>query len=158
MASPSLEFDLTAETDRLHRETTWNTGQNALKASARIPGHKANGRISVHVLSGHVRLNAAGRTFDLLPGSVLALDKGAPHDLEALQESAVLLTIAWAGGYSRTEAVGQTALGLGLWADPSRRVELLQLLNERGTAEDFEARARTKSGDNLDLLVWMARI
>jgi quercetin dioxygenase-like cupin family protein len=75
MASPFLEFDLTAETDRLHRETTWNTGQNArtlvkyddlrvvlmvLKASARIPGHKANGRISVHVLSGHVRLNAGG--------------------------------------------------------------------------------------------------
>lgn len=112
MASPFLEFDLSAEIDRLHRETTWSTGQNArtlvkyddfrvvlmvLKASARIPAHKANGRISVHVLSGHVRLNASGRTFDLLPGSLLALDTGASHDLEALQESAVLLTIAWPG-------------------------------------------------------------
>ena len=29
MASPFLEFDLAAEVDRLHRETTWNTGQNA---------------------------------------------------------------------------------------------------------------------------------
>ena len=29
MASPFLEFDLTVEVDRLHRETTWDTGQNA---------------------------------------------------------------------------------------------------------------------------------
>jgi quercetin dioxygenase-like cupin family protein len=112
MASPFLEFDLTSEVDRLHRESTWNTGQNArtlikyddlrvvlmaLKAGARIPEHKANGRISVQVLSGHVRLNALGRAFDLLPGSLLALDERAPHDLEALEESAILLTIAWPG-------------------------------------------------------------
>ena len=61
-------------------------------------------------------------------------------------------------GYSRAEAVGETALGLGLWADPSQRLELLRLLHEHGTARDFEARARTKSGGILDLLVWMARI
>ena len=112
LASPFLEFDLIAEVDRLHRESTWNTGQNArtlikyddlrvvlmaLKAGSRIPEHKANGRICVQVLSGHIRLNASGRAFDLLPGSLLALDERAPHDLEALDESAVLLTIAWPG-------------------------------------------------------------
>ena len=113
MASPFLEFDLTAEVDRLHRETTWSTGQNArallkyddfrvvltaLKANAHIPEHQTNGRLSVHVLSGHIRLTASGRTFDLRPGNLLALDHGAPHALEALQESAFLLTIAWPGG------------------------------------------------------------
>jgi len=112
MASPFLEFDLIAEVDRLHRERTWNTGHNArtlikyddlrvvlmvLQAGSRIPDHKANGRISVQVLSGHIRLNASGRAFDLRPGSLLALDERAPHDLEAMDESAVLLTIAWPG-------------------------------------------------------------
>ena len=112
MASPFLEFDLTAEVDRLQRETTWNTGQNArtllkyddfrvvlmaLKANTHIPEHHTEGRISVHVLSGHIRLNASGRTFDLRSGSLLALDQGAPHAIEALQESAFLLTIAWPG-------------------------------------------------------------
>ena len=112
LASPFLEFDLIAEVERLHGEGTWNTGHNArtlikyddlrvvlmaLKAGSRIPEHKANGRISVQVLSGHIRLNASGRTFDLLPGSLLALDERAPHDLEALDESAVLLTIVWPG-------------------------------------------------------------
>ena len=107
MASPFLEFDLTSEVDRLHGETTWNTGQNArtlikyddlrvvlmaLKAGAKIPAHKANGRISVQLLSGHIRLNASERAFDLLPGSLLALDHRAPHDLEALEESVGLQT------------------------------------------------------------------
>jgi quercetin dioxygenase-like cupin family protein len=112
MASSFLEFDLVAEVDRLHSETTWNTGQNArtlikyddfrvvlmaLRAGARIPGHTAKGRISVHLLSGHVRLNASGRTFDLVSSRLVALDKGLPHDLEAIQDSAILLTIAWPG-------------------------------------------------------------
>ena len=112
MAGPFLEFDLIFEVDRLHRESTWSTGQNArtlikyddlrvvlmaLKAGTRIAEHKANGRISVQVLAGHIRLNASGRAFDLLPGSLLALDERAPHDLEALEESAVVLTVAWPG-------------------------------------------------------------
>ena len=107
MASPFLEFDLTVEVDQLRREATWDTGQNAktlmkyddfravltvLKADAHIPEHQTTGRISVHVLSGHIRLNAFGRTFDLRQGSLLALDQGAPHAIEALQESAFLLT------------------------------------------------------------------
>jgi quercetin dioxygenase-like cupin family protein len=112
MASPFLEFDLATEVDQLHREITWKTGRNArtlmkyedfrvvltaLKAKTRIPEHKTEGRISIHMLSGHIRLNASGRMFDLLPGSLLALDQGAPHDIEALEESAFLLTIAWPG-------------------------------------------------------------
>ncbi len=67
----------------------------ALTAKARIPDHKAEGRISVHVLSGHLRVKAAERTFSLRPGGLLALDHGVRHDVEALEDSAFLLTIAW---------------------------------------------------------------
>ena len=112
MNEPLMEFDLPAEIDRLRAETTWSTGQNArtlvkyadfrlvltaLQAKTRIPEHKTEGRISVHVLSGHIHLRAAGRTYSLRPGSLLALDHGMPHDVEALEESAFLLTIAWPG-------------------------------------------------------------
>ena len=45
----------------------------ALKAHARIPGHQAEARISVHT---HQRL---------------------PHDFEALEDSALLPTTAWPG-------------------------------------------------------------
>jgi quercetin dioxygenase-like cupin family protein len=112
MAEPLMEFDLPAEIDHLRAEQTWTTGQNAktllkyddfrvvltaLQAKARMPEHKTEGRISVHVLSGHIHVRAAGRTFSLRPGSLLALDHGVPHSVEALEESAFLLTIAWPG-------------------------------------------------------------
>jgi len=110
MADPLMEFELPPEVHRLQGETTWSTGQNArtlikyddfrvvltaLQASARVPEHKTEAQISVHVLSGHIQLRAAGRTFSLRPGGLLALDHGVPHDIEALEESAFLLTIAW---------------------------------------------------------------
>jgi quercetin dioxygenase-like cupin family protein len=112
MAEPLMEFDLPAEIDRLRAETTWTTGQNArtlvkydsvrvvltaMKAKARMREHKTEGRLSVHVLAGHIHLRAGGRTFSLRAGGLLALDHDVPHDVEALEESAVLLTIAWPG-------------------------------------------------------------
>jgi len=111
-AGAFMEFDLPAEIHRLHAETTWSTGHNArtlikyddfrvvltaLQASARVPTHKTEGRISIHVLSGHVQVKASERTFSLRPGGLLALDQGVPHEIEALEESAFLLTLAWPG-------------------------------------------------------------
>jgi quercetin dioxygenase-like cupin family protein len=112
MAEPFMEFDLPAEIHRLKAEVTWSTGQNArtlvkyddfrvvliaLAPEARMPDHKTEGRITMHVLSGHIRLRASGRTFNLRTGGVLALDHDVAHDVLALEESAILLTIAWPG-------------------------------------------------------------
>ena len=60
-------------------------------------------------------------------------------------------------GYPRAEAVGQTASALGLYADPAQQRDVWQLLKER-RARDFELKARTKSGEPIDLLMWMERI
>lgn len=110
LAGPFREFDLTAEIHRLHAETTWKNGQNArtllkyddlrvvltaLKSGERIPEHTTEGRISLHVLSGQIRVKASGRTFVLRAGGLLGLDQEIPHDVEALEDSAFLLTIAW---------------------------------------------------------------
>ncbi len=110
MAAAYLEFDLTRELELLHREPEWNTGQNAktlvkyddfrvvltaLKARVGLPAHQTEGRISIHTVAGHIQVRAQGRTFDLPTGSLLALDHGLPHEVEALEQSAFLLTIAW---------------------------------------------------------------
>jgi quercetin dioxygenase-like cupin family protein len=112
MGTPFLEFDLAGELEQLAREPQPIGGHNAktlvkyddlrivliaLRADARIPGHQAEGRISVHTIRGHIRIRAIQRTFDLPAGSLLALDRGLPHDVEALEDSALLLTIAWPG-------------------------------------------------------------
>ena len=62
-----------------------------------MPEHKADGRLSLHVLSGHIKLKALGRTFNLRSGGLLALDQGVPHEVHALEQSALLLTVAWPG-------------------------------------------------------------
>src|SRR5205823_2530258 len=59
-------------------------------------------------------------------------------------------------GYSRAEAVGQTTLSLGLVA-PEERARLFALLDQR-KAHDVAVTARARSGDTLNLLVWMDRI
>ena len=112
MAAPFLDFDLTRELAQLHAEPDWSSGQNAktlvkynnlrvvlmaLQASARLTEHQTKGRILIQIIAGHILAHAEGRTFDLPAGSLLALDQGLPHDVEALEDSAFLLTIAWPG-------------------------------------------------------------
>ncbi len=105
-----MELDLLAEIDRLKTETTWSSGHNAktlikyddlravlivLQPKARIAEHKSGGRISIQVLTGYLQITAVGRTFRLRAGGLLTLDRSVPHDVEAFEESAFLLTIAW---------------------------------------------------------------
>jgi quercetin dioxygenase-like cupin family protein len=112
MAAPYLEFDIASELEQLHREAGWQSGHNAktlikydglrvvliaLKAHSRIPGHQTEGQISIQTVVGHIQVRAQGRSFELRSGGLLALDQGLHHDVEALEESAFLLTIARPG-------------------------------------------------------------
>ena len=111
--SPFLSFELPAELHRLRTEDhPWQAGRNAkilvkypdfrvlligLRPGTHIAEHHAAGSISVQTISGHVIIRAAGRVFDLPEGQLLALEQEVPHDVEALAESAILVTIAWPG-------------------------------------------------------------
>ena len=119
MAAPYLEFDIARELEQLHHEPGWQSGQNAktlvkydglrvvliaLQAGSKIPEHHTEGQISIQLVVGHIQVRAQGRSFELRSGGLLALDQGLPHGVEALEESAFLLTIAWPGG--RNKVIG----------------------------------------------------
>jgi len=108
MAAPYFEFDVARELEQLRREGEWPSGHNAktlvkydglrivlmaLKPDSRIPVHHTMGQISIHTIAGHIKVHAQGRTFELRSGGLLALDRGLHHDVEAVAESAFLLTI-----------------------------------------------------------------
>lgn len=66
-----------------------------MKAGSRVEEHRAQGTASVQVVSGQVRMQLPDKSVELAPGKVLILDRGLPHDVEALSDSSVLLTLAW---------------------------------------------------------------
>jgi PAS domain S-box-containing protein len=61
-------------------------------------------------------------------------------------------------GYSRDEVIGQTSVGLGLWADPKLRAPLKALLESGQPVRDFEAAIRIKSGAERLVLATVSQI
>lgn len=112
LSRPLLQFDLADELGRLHSDESWlqATGRSsktlvkypdlrivliAMKSNTRMHEHTAAARISVHSLSGHIRLGLPEQVVDLPAGHLLALDRCVPHDVEATEDSAFLLTLSW---------------------------------------------------------------
>lgn len=65
----------------------------ALAAGQRLEEHENPGEATVHVLHGRVRLSAGSTSWEGSPGDLLVVPD-ARHALEALVDSAVLLTVA----------------------------------------------------------------
>jgi quercetin dioxygenase-like cupin family protein len=58
--------------------------------------HESPGEATVHVLAGRVRLKAGANAWEGRDGDLLVVPDSA-HDLEAIEDSAVLLTVAKPG-------------------------------------------------------------
>ena len=112
LAEPLLQIDFERELEQLRREDSWQreTGRSSktlakypdfrivlilMKSGTRMQQHKAEGRVSIQQLNGQVRIHLADRKVTLSAGHLLVLDCGVLHDVEALEESALLLTISW---------------------------------------------------------------
>jgi len=68
----------------------------AMVKGAALGEHESPGEASVHVLAGRVRLSADGDFWEGRQGDLLVVP-GSSHSLEALEDSAVLLTVAKLG-------------------------------------------------------------
>ncbi len=114
MAAAFLAFELDHEVAQLRAEPSWLHGdRNAktlvkeaelrvvlttMKAGARLPKQQTDARFTIQVLNGHLKLQLPDGTTELGRGQLVALDKDTPHEIEAVEESAFLLTLAWEGG------------------------------------------------------------
>jgi quercetin dioxygenase-like cupin family protein len=74
----------------------------ALRAGGQIAEHVAQATVAIQVLSGRVRVRLPrlarqheDRFEEMSPGRLLAMEGGLPHSVEALEESALLLTLGW---------------------------------------------------------------
>jgi quercetin dioxygenase-like cupin family protein len=109
MEAPVLHFDLQTELEQLKlqrnylergpagrtlvKEPDMRIVLMALRAEARLQEHHASGPISIQVIEGTVRVRVYNKSIELTVGQLLALDSGIRHDVEAIGDSAFLLTI-----------------------------------------------------------------
>jgi quercetin dioxygenase-like cupin family protein len=104
------QFDVMREIADSEAKKPWESGHYAktlfkksdlrivlisMEKNARIKDHHVDGTISVQVLNGLIRFTVQGSAHDLSPVNVLALGASIKHQVEALEDSAFLLTVAW---------------------------------------------------------------
>ena len=67
----------------------------AFEPAGRLDQHKAPGRVCVQVMDGRVAIRFENQTVELSAGGLLEIAPAVVHEVEALAQSAILLTIAW---------------------------------------------------------------
>ena len=110
LADSILLFDISHEITQLRLEDSWQrgTGRSSktlvkhpdfrivltlMKPGSLMHEHRTDARISIHAVMGRIKLHLPQRTIELSAGQLLALDSEVPHNVEAQEESAFLLTV-----------------------------------------------------------------
>ena len=116
-ASPAIpeigfveRFDLNSEVEALESRKPWAQGMTsklllktddlrvliiAMESGAKMKEHHSDGRISIHVARGAIRVRVEGKIEELTSQQLLVIDKSIKHDVEAVETSVFVLTIAW---------------------------------------------------------------
>ena len=111
LAGPLLQFKLGDELRELRNQDSWkrNSGRSSktlvkypdlhivlilMKANSQMSQHHVDARISIHLLQGKLRIQMPSERVEIGAGELFALEYGIPHDVEALEESAFLITIS----------------------------------------------------------------
>jgi len=105
----SITVDLRAEIARLKGETAWtdndrhgsslvkgdgiNVALMVLKKGAKMQEHHTRAPITVQVIEGRINFVANGKTQLATTGMLVALDRAIEHSVEAVEESAIVLTV-----------------------------------------------------------------
>jgi quercetin dioxygenase-like cupin family protein len=82
-----------ARTTTLVKTDTLEIIRLVLPAGKVIDEHTAPGVLTVQCLEGQVRFGVEGQPRELSQGDLLYLKPGQPHDVEAVEESSLLLTL-----------------------------------------------------------------
>lgn len=107
---PILGIDLAAVACQLQQESTWSGNRNAvtlvkhqdfrlvltaLKAGARLARHGVRGSALIQVLAGRVRVTICDQDLSLGAGQVVSLDPNLNHEVSAVEDALLLITIGW---------------------------------------------------------------
>ncbi len=110
MLKDYAQLDLSQEVLTSEQTKPWQAGHTArvlfkkpdfrivlisMEKGSFLKEHHADGTISIQVLNGSIRFTSQGETHTLQAHGLAALGASIKHEVEALEESAFLLMIAW---------------------------------------------------------------
>jgi quercetin dioxygenase-like cupin family protein len=114
LTGPARDFNLADEIASLRSEPSWQQSDRnsrtlvhesqlriivtVMKAGARLHEHRTDGAVSIQTIQGHLRLGIGQDAVDLPQGRLVAIEPGVTHELDAIDESAFVLTVAWPTG------------------------------------------------------------
>ncbi len=81
----------------LYRRGTLTIALFVFDRFTHLPEHQAQGAVSMHVLSGRVKITAEGRVHELRAGQMLVTAPGVRHAVAAEEESRMLVTVCLTG-------------------------------------------------------------
>jgi quercetin dioxygenase-like cupin family protein len=113
LSEPMMTFQLRPTLEELRRDESYSRSGRlgrtlarsgrlrmvlvALNAGVEVGTHQADSPLTVQVLEGRIAFRAAGETHELSAGEVLFFGPGEAHDIRALDESSLLLTLSAIG-------------------------------------------------------------
>ncbi|MFV0571251.1 MAG: cupin domain-containing protein [Xanthomarina gelatinilytica] len=77
----------------------------AFKKGQQMKEHKTPYPIVVEIFEGHIEFGVQGKKHTLQKGALIALDGGVPHDLTAIENSIVRLTLSTSDKVERVQKV-----------------------------------------------------
>lgn len=110
IAAPIVKVCLGNAVRQLQEDPAWEHGRSSrtlakypdfravlvtMKSGTSMEEHKTEGSISVHTLTGRVRLNVGSEHMEIPADHVVMLYSELPHSVDALADSSFLLTMAW---------------------------------------------------------------
>lgn len=113
LSTPSMSFDTQAMDIEIQKDDAFvRTGRAArtlvktpdmnialivMRKGDHIEEHDAKGAVTIFVKRGRIALRLPEESIELQESELLVLQRGVPHDVEALEDSAFLLTIGVKG-------------------------------------------------------------
>ncbi len=119
---PVLSIDLPRVLWQLRHERTLSGNRNAMtlvkhrdfrlvlvvmKPGACLARHHVRGTVLIQVLSGKILIGILDEHLGASPGQVISLDPNLSHEVKAVEDTSLLITIAWPA--SVRDCIGQRA-------------------------------------------------
>jgi quercetin dioxygenase-like cupin family protein len=107
---PILDIDLAAMARQLQCEHYGSGTRNAMtlvkhrdfrvvlatvRAGAHLARHSVRGTVLLQVLRGHVRIRVFEEILDVTADHIVSLDSNLDHEVTAIEDALLLITIAW---------------------------------------------------------------